>query len=125
MNKILWTIISKEIKRQEETLELIPSENFVDLETLFIVGSPLMNKYAEGYPGKRYYPGNIFIDEIENLTKERALKVFKLNKEEWGVNVQPYSGLPANLAVYLALINPRETNNGFGSFSLMRFNSRS
>jgi glycine hydroxymethyltransferase len=116
MDKKLWQIIKREIKRQEETLELIPSENFVDLETLFIVGSPLMNKYAEGYPGKRYYPGNKFIDEIENLTKERALKAFKLNPNEWSVNVQPYSGSPANLAVYLGLINPGEKIMGLNLF---------
>ncbi|MER3581429.1 MAG: serine hydroxymethyltransferase [Patescibacteria group bacterium] len=116
MDRVLWKIIEKEIKRQEETIELIPSENFVDLETLFIVGSPLMNKYAEGYPGKRYYPGNKFIDEIEILAQERALKAFKLNKEEWSVNVQPYSGSPANLAVYLSLINPGETIMGLNLF---------
>jgi glycine hydroxymethyltransferase len=116
MDKNLWQIIEKEIKRQGETLELIPSENFVDLETLFIVGSPLMNKYAEGYPGKRYYPGNKYIDEIENLAKERALKAFKLNPNEWSVNVQPYSGSPANLAVYLGLINPGETIMGLNLF---------
>ncbi len=112
MDKKLWRIIEKEIQRQEETLELIPSENFVDLETLFVVGSPLMNKYAEGYPEKRYYPGNFYIDQIENLAKERALKAFKLNPNEWSVNVQSYSGSPANLAVYLGLINPGETIMG-------------
>jgi len=116
MDKKLWQIIEKEIKRQEETLELIPSENFVDLETLFIVGSPLMNKYAEGYPKKRYYPGNKFIDEIENLAKERALKAFNLNPNEWSVNVQPYSGSPANLAVYLGLVSPGETIMGLNLF---------
>ena len=112
MDRKLWQIIEKEIKRQEETLNLIPSENFVDLETLFIVGSPLMNKYAEGYPAKRYYPGNKYIDIIENLAKQRALKAFKLNSDEWSVNVQPYSGSPANLAVYLGLINQGETIMG-------------
>jgi glycine hydroxymethyltransferase len=116
MDKKLWQIIKREIKRQEETLELIPSENFVDLETLFIVGSPLINKYAEGYPGKRYYPGNKYIDEIENLAKERALKAFKLNPNEWSVNVQPYSGSPANLAAYLGLINPGEKIMGLNLF---------
>ncbi len=108
----LWQIIAKEIQRQEETLELIPSENFVDLETLFIVGSPLMNKYAEGYPGKRYYPGNFYSDQVENLAKQRALKAFKLKPTKWSVNVQPYSGSPANLAVYLGLLNPGETIMG-------------
>jgi glycine hydroxymethyltransferase len=116
MDKKLWQIVSKEIERQKFTLELIPSENFVDLETLFIVGSPLMNKYAEGYPSKRYYPGNKFVDEIENLAKERALKAFKLNPEEWSVNVQPYSGSPANLAVYLGLIKPGEKIMGLDLF---------
>jgi glycine hydroxymethyltransferase len=116
MDKKLWQIIEREIKRQEETLELIPSENFVDLETLFVVGSPLMNKYAEGYPAKRYYPGNKYIDEIENLAKERALKAFKLNPNKWSVNVQPYSGSPANLAVYLGLIQPGETIMGLNLF---------
>ena len=116
MDKALWKIIEKEIKKQEETLELIPSENFVDLETLFIVGSPLMNKYAEGYPGKRYYPGNKFIDEIENLAKERALKAFKLDPQGWSVNVQPYSGSPANLAVYLGLVSPGEKVLGLNLF---------
>jgi len=116
MDKRLWKIIDKEIERQEKTINLIPSENFVDLETLFIVGSPLMNKYAEGYPGKRYYPGNKFFDEIENLAKERALKAFKLNPKKWSVNVQLYSGSPANLAVYLGLINPGEKIMGLNLF---------
>ncbi|MCS7183823.1 MAG: serine hydroxymethyltransferase [Patescibacteria group bacterium] len=116
MDRILWKLIEKEIERQEQTLDLIPSENFVDLETLFIVGSPLMNKYAEGYPKRRYYPGNLYIDKIENLTKKRALKIFKLNPKEWSVNVQPYSGSPANLAIYLALTEPGEKIMGLNLF---------
>jgi glycine hydroxymethyltransferase len=117
MDTKLWGIIKQEIKRQEETIDLIPSENFVDLETLFIVGSPLMNKYAEGYPNKRYYPGNTFIDMIENLARERALDAFGLNAKKWSVNVQPYSGSPANLASYLGLIQPGETIMGLKLFS--------
>lgn len=117
MDKKIWSLIKKEIIRQEETIELIPSENFVDLETLFIVGSPLMNKYAEGYPEKRYYPGNKFIDLIEKLAQQRALMAFKLNPEQWSVNVQPYSGSPANLASYLSLIQPGETIMGLNLFS--------
>ncbi|MCS7200539.1 MAG: serine hydroxymethyltransferase [Patescibacteria group bacterium] len=117
MDKLLWQLIQQEIERQEETIELIPSENFVDLQTLFIVGSPLMNKYAEGYPGKRYYPGNYIIDKIENLAKDRALKAFGLNDTEWTVNVQPYSGSPANLATYLGLIEPDEKIMGLNLFS--------
>jgi glycine hydroxymethyltransferase len=116
MDKKLWQIIDQELKRQEETLELIPSENFVDLETLIIVGSPLMNKYAEGYPGKRYYPGNKFMDQIENLAKERSLRAFKLNPNKWSVNVQPYSGSPANSAVYLGLADPGKTIMGLNLF---------
>lgn len=100
----LFSLISKEEKRQKETLNLIPSENFVDQAMLEVVGSVLMNKYSEGYPGKRYYPGNIFYDKIETLAKERAKKVFQLGKN-WHVNVQPYSGTPANMAVYLGLLN--------------------
>lgn len=117
MDKKIWYLIRKEIARQEETIELIPSENFVDLETLFIVGSPLMNKYAEGYPGKRYYPGNKIIDLIENLAQQRALKAFNLDPQKWSVNVQPYSGSPANLASYLGLIKPGETIMGLNLFS--------
>ena len=68
----------------------------------------MTNKYSEGQPGARYYGGNEYIDEIELLCKKRALDLFKLNTEEWSVNVQPYSGLPANFAVYTALLNPHD-----------------
>jgi len=105
-DKKLSGIIKKEIKRQEETLDLIASENLAPKGVLEALGSPLVNKYSEGYPGVRYYPGNKFYDEIEILAQERALKAFQLKLEEWGVNVQPYSGSPANLAVYMALIQP-------------------
>lgn len=70
------------------------------------MGSCLTNKYSEGYPGKRYYGGNEFIDQVETLCQNRALAAFGLNKEEWGVNVQPLSGSPANFAVYTALLKP-------------------
>lgn len=99
----LAELISKETKRQLWTLDLIPSENIVSPAVLEALGSPLINKYSEGYPGKRYYGGNEIIDQVEVLAQERARKVFRLGKN-WHVNVQPYSGSPANLAVYLALI---------------------
>lgn len=83
---------------------MIPSENIVSRDILRALGSELTNKYAEGYPGARYYGGNECVDEIENLCRERALKLFRLSEKIWHVNVQPYSGSPANLAVYLALV---------------------
>lgn len=104
-DKQLQKLIRWEIKRQNETIDLIASENCVSPDLLSVVGSPLMNKYSEGYPGKRYYPGNIIYDEIELLAQKRALKAFGLKDDEWSVNVQPYSGSPANLAIYGALMN--------------------
>lgn len=98
-------LIDEEIKRQQWTLDLIPSENIVSGAVLEALGSPLGNKYSEGYPGKRYYAGNKIIDEIEILAQERARKAFHLGKN-WHVNVQPYSGSPANMAVYYALLQP-------------------
>ena len=108
----LYELITSEIKRQNETINLIASENFVSPELLEALGSPLTNKYSEGYPGKRYYPGNFYYDEIEKLAWERALKAFGLSAKNWSVNVQPYSGSPANLAVYLALMKPCEVLMG-------------
>jgi glycine hydroxymethyltransferase len=90
----------QETKRINEGLELIPSENFPSKAVLEALGSVFNNKYAEGYPGKRYYGGNEFIDIIENLAIERAKKLFGCEH----VNVQPYSGSPANQAVYFALL---------------------
>ena len=97
-------LIQKEEKRQKSVINLIASENYVSRAVLDALGSVFTNKYAEGYSGKRYYGGNAVVDEVENLARERALQLFKLSQKKWSVNVQPYSGSPANLAVYMALV---------------------
>ncbi|RWS29926.1 glycine/serine hydroxymethyltransferase-like protein [Leptotrombidium deliense] len=102
----LMELIKQEKHRQIHGLEMIASENFTSTAVLQALSSCLHNKYSEGYPGQRYYGGNEFIDEIELLCQKRALEAYELNPEEWGVNVQPYSGSPANFAVYTALIGP-------------------
>jgi glycine hydroxymethyltransferase len=107
-------LIKAEIKRQEKTINLIASENITPKEVLEALGSPLVNKYSEGYPGKRYYSGVKFYDEIEKLCQKRALELFNLNDKEWGVNVQPLSGTSANLAIYGAFVNPGEKILGMG-----------
>ncbi|MEX0690163.1 MAG: serine hydroxymethyltransferase, partial [Candidatus Paceibacterota bacterium] len=99
-------LIKSEEKRQKQVINLIASENYVSNDVLKALGSKLTNKYAEGYPGKRYYGGQKYIDEIENLCKKRALDLFNLSDKKWHVNVQPLSGSPANLAVYLGLVKP-------------------
>jgi glycine hydroxymethyltransferase len=103
----VFSIIEREKKRQKEGLEMIPSENYASAAALEAAGSILNDKYAEGYPGRRYYSGNIHIDEVERLAQARALKAF--SAEGYHVNVQPYSGSPANLAVYLGLLKPGDT----------------
>jgi glycine hydroxymethyltransferase len=101
-------LLSKEKQRQVEGLELIASENYVSEEVLECMGSILTNKYSEGYSGKRYYNGNEYIDEIENIAIERAKELFGVEH----VNVQPYSGSPANLAVHFALLEPGDKTLG-------------
>eukprot|EP00262_Sarcandra_glabra_P004880 TRINITY_DN16110_c0_g1_i1.p1 TRINITY_DN16110_c0_g1~~TRINITY_DN16110_c0_g1_i1.p1 ORF type:complete len:531 (-),score=89.10 TRINITY_DN16110_c0_g1_i1:349-1941(-) len=101
-------IIEKEKQRQFNCLELIASENFTSRAVMEAVGSCLTNKYSEGLPGKRYYGGNEFIDQMENLCQERALSAYRLDGNKWGVNVQPLSGSPANFAVYTALLKPHD-----------------
>ena len=94
----LHGIIVEEKQRQKAGLEMIASENFTSLPVLECMGSCLHNKYSEGQPGQRYYGGNQFIDKVEVLAQKRALELFGLDPAEWGVNVQPYSGSPANFA---------------------------
>lgn len=103
-DKQIEKLIKSEAKRQKKVINLIASENYVSRDVLKALGSELTNKYAEGYPGRRYYGGNTIIDQVELLCMERALKLFKLDPAEWHVNVQPLSGSPANFALYSALI---------------------
>lgn len=100
----IYNLIEAEKARAKSVINLIASENYVSADVLEALGSELTNKYAEGYPGARYYGGNSVTDQIESLCQERALAAFGLNKDQWAANVQPLSGSPANLAVYLALV---------------------
>jgi glycine hydroxymethyltransferase len=104
----LFHSIDSEDRRQRIGLELIASENFCSRAVREALGSCLTNKYSEGMVGKRYYGGNEYIDKIETLCMQRALSLYGLDDEEWGVNVQPYSGSPANFAVYTALLQPHD-----------------
>ncbi len=104
----IYNIIQKETNRQENEINLIASENYVDQAVLEATGSVLTNKYAEGYPGKRYYAGCQFVDEAENLAIERCKKLFGVEH----VNVQPHSGSQANMAVYFSLLQPGDTIMG-------------
>ena len=94
-----------ELQRQQRNLELIASENLASPAVMAAMGSVLTNKYAEGYPGKRYYGGCEYVDVVENLAIERAKQLFHAEF----ANVQPHSGAQANLAVYFALLNPGDT----------------
>jgi glycine hydroxymethyltransferase len=105
-DKIVEKLIKEETARQKKMITLIASENYTSRDVDAAVGSKFANKYSEGYPGKRYYKGQINTDKIEVLAQERALKLFGLNKKSWAVNVQALSGSPMNTAVYFALLNP-------------------
>uniref|UniRef100_A0A3Q3J813 Serine hydroxymethyltransferase n=1 Tax=Monopterus albus TaxID=43700 RepID=A0A3Q3J813_MONAL len=104
----MWDLLRKEKDRQCRGLELIASENFCSQAALEALGSCLNNKYSEGYPGRRYYGGAEVVDQIELLCQKRALEAFDLDPALWGVNVQPYSGSPANFAAYTAVLNPHD-----------------
>lgn len=104
----IYNLIVEEYDRQRDSIELIASENYTSAAVRDCLGSVLTNKYSEGYPGARYYGGNEVIDKIERLCQERALNAFGLDADTWAVNVQPYSGSPANFAVYTALLQPHD-----------------
>jgi glycine hydroxymethyltransferase len=104
----LAILLEMEEERQRGSIELIASENYTSLAVRECLGSVLTNKYSEGYAGARYYGGNEVIDKIERLAQARALEAFDLDPAEWAVNVQPYSGSPANFAVYTALLKPHD-----------------
>ncbi len=101
----IYDAMSKELNRQEHNIELIASENFVSKAVMQAMGSHLTNKYAEGYPGKRYYGGCEFVDVVEDLARERAKKLFGAEH----ANVQPHSGAQANMAVYFGVLEPGDT----------------
>jgi glycine hydroxymethyltransferase len=125
-DKQVEKLIKEEEKRQKSVVNLIASENIVSDDVLKALGSKLTNKYAEGYPGRRYYGGNQVVDKVENLAIARALKLFKLkgdgpfaskaqgqiSKDIWHVNVQPLSGSPANFALYTALVPMLDPKTG-------------
>ena len=104
----IYTAISNEIERENGTLELIASENFVSKAVLQTAGCVMTNKYAEGYPGKRYYGGCEWVDVAENLARDRAMKLFGAEY----ANVQPHSGAQANMAVYFTFCEPGDTFMG-------------
>lgn len=109
----VWASIQKEGQRQEEQIELIASENYTSPAVLQAQGCVLTNKYAEGYPGKRYYGGCEYVDEVERLAQQRALKLFcEPVGVDMTVNVQPHSGAQANMSVFFALLNPGDTVMG-------------
>ena len=101
----VFAACGRELSRQQHNIELIASENIVSKAVLLAAGTVLTNKYAEGYPGKRYYGGCVYVDEVEEIARERAKKLFGAEH----ANVQPHSGANANLAIFFALLNPGDT----------------
>ena len=110
MDQEIASLITREEARQHRTMRLIPSENYAWPAVMEACGSVLNNKYSEGYPGKRYYEGQEFIDGVESLAISRVKELFGVDH----ANVQPYSGSPANLAVYFAFCKPGDTVMGMG-----------
>ncbi len=108
----LWSIIGQENLRQEDHIELIASENYTSPAVMEAQGSQLTNKYAEGYPGRRYYGGCEFVDQAEQLAIDRVRKLFGADQIGWGANVQAHSGAQANEAVFMATLKPGDTFMG-------------
>ena len=104
-DKEIFELIEMELKRQQDGIELIASENFASKAVMEAMGSYLTNKYAEGYPGKRYYGGCHIVDQVEELARERAKELFGAEH----ANVQPHSGSQANMAVYMSILQPGDT----------------
>lgn len=115
---IIWALIQNELKRQQNTVELIASENIVSEAVMEAMGSVLTNKYAEGYPNKRYYGGCVNVDQIEQLAIDRAKQLFGAEH----ANVQPHSGAQANMAAYQALLQPGDTVLGMSLQNGRSFN---
>eukprot|EP00771_Trimastix_marina_P001236 gnl/Trimastix_PCT/2290.p1 GENE.gnl/Trimastix_PCT/2290~~gnl/Trimastix_PCT/2290.p1 ORF type:complete len:454 (-),score=135.85 gnl/Trimastix_PCT/2290:591-1952(-) len=105
---VVADLLHQELERQQSTITLIPSENHTSSDVLSALGTVLSDKYAEGYPGKRYYAGNHVVDQVETLAQDRAKELFQVPY----VNVQPYSGSPANLAIYFSVMNKDDTVMG-------------
>src|SRR6201981_1617079 len=103
-DKAIFDLIEKEKQRQRHGIELIASENFTSLQVMQAMGTPLTNKYAEGYPGKRYYGGCEVVDEVERLAIDRAIRLFAAEH----ANVQAHAGSQANFAAFMALAKPGE-----------------
>ncbi len=108
----LWAIVQREHRRQEEHIELIASENYTSPAVMEAQGSQLTNKYAEGYPGRRYYGGCEFVDQAEQLALDRVRRLFGADLHGWAANVQPHSGAQANEAVFMATMKPGDTFMG-------------
>ncbi len=112
IDKEIQGLIKAEVRRQSEGLEMIPSENHTSGQVLAAMGTRLSDKYSEGYPGMRYYGGCEYVDQVENIARDRAKKLFGVTH----ANVQPHSGSPANQAIYFALVDPGDTIMGMSLF---------
>lgn len=119
----IFGLIKQETARQKNSINLIASENYASVAALQAMGSPLNNKYSEGYPGARYYGGCEIVDQIEIIAQNRALEAFGLDPQKWGVNLQGLSGSPANLCIYFGVgglgckvLAPELMHGGVGFF---------